>query len=128
MTVYEKIDAQVEGKEYTPVWGVAQQLKDILRGDPSLEGMVDKDLDVKGMSLADCEKKIKARADAIHKEKGLKGVCIPPQEAEKIIREFYGLPEMGTEKLPQAAGSAASPLTSAGAEGAEDVLDLADFF
>lgn len=127
MTVYEKIDAQVKGKEYTPVWGVAQQLKDILREDPSLEEIVDKDLDVQGMSLADCEKKIKARADAIHKEKGLKGVCIPPQEAEKIIREFYGLPD-AVEQLPQAAGSAASPLTSAGAEGAEDVLDLSEFF
>lgn len=119
MTVYEKIDAQVKGTEYTPVWGVAQQLKDILRADPSLEEIVDKDLEAKGMSVADCEKKIKARADAIHKEKKLKGVCIPPQEAEKIIREFYGLPEIGAAE-PEPAAPAA--------EDTGDGLDLSDFF
>lgn len=89
MTVYEKIDAQMQGKEYTPVWGVGQQLKDILR------------------------------ADAIHKEKGLKGVCIPPQEAEKIIREFYGLPEIGA--------AAPEPVVPA-SEDTGNALDLAEFF
>lgn len=119
MSVYEKIDAQCKGKEYTPVWGVGQQLKGILQADPSMEEIVDKDLDAKGMSLADCEKKIKARADEIHKTQKLKGVCIPPQEAEKIIREFYGLPE---------AGAPAPVQTEAATEDAGDVLDLSSFF
>lgn len=116
MTVYEKIDAQCKGKEYTPVWGVGQQLKDILRADSSLEEIVDKDLDVADLSLEKCEKKIKARADELHKTQNLRQVCIPPQEAEKIIREFYGLPLAG-ETTPE--------IPSAVAE--EDTLDFGDF-
>lgn len=119
MSVYDKIDAQCEGKEYTTAWGVGQQLKDILRGDPSLEDIVDKDLDVAEMSLEKCEKKIKARADELHKAHNLKQVCIPPQEAEKIIREFYGLPLAGAAPAP---APAPAPVTVE-----EDTLDFGDF-
>lgn len=92
MTVYDKIAAQQKGHESTDIWMVGQQLKDILRGDPALVEIVDKDLDVKEMSLANAAKKIKAWADEQHKKTNGSCVCVPPDVAEGIIREFYGLP------------------------------------
>lgn len=106
MTVYEKIAAQQKGHENTDIWMVGQQLKDILRGDPTLEKIVDKDLDVKDMSLANAAKKIKAWADEQHKKNRGSCVCVPPDVAEGIIREFYGLPACGTSE-PAAATVAA---------------------
>lgn len=101
---------QQQPKERTPVWMVGEQLKDMLREEPHLAELVVQDLEQKGMSLAECEKKIKAFAD-----KGKSGgfSCVIPAEAERIIREFYGLPERGTtpeQKTPSG-----------------KVLDLADF-
>ena len=74
MSAFEKITAQQQGKEHTPVWMVGQQLKDMLQDDPTLEEILDKDLDVKGMALADCAAKIKAFADEYHRK--IKGNCI----------------------------------------------------
>ena len=90
MTVFEKIEAQQKGKENTAPWAVGEQLKDICRSDPECAALVDKDLDNPSMSLVEAEKKIKAWAD-----KNKSGGCavVPPNVAEKIIREFYGLPE-----------------------------------
>lgn len=116
MKVFEKIEAQQKGKEYTDAWGVGQQLKDILHNDSSLEEIVDKDLDAQGMSLVDCAKKIKAWAEEQHKKTNTKCVCVPPEVAEKIIRDFYGLPEAGMQKPGPAAPAVA------------DVLDLSTFF
>lgn len=95
MTAIEKIEAQQKGKNLTDVWMVGEQLKDILRADPSLEELISTDLDVKDMSLADCAGKIKTWADT--QKSKIKGrcVCVPPNVAEGIIREFYGLPEAG---------------------------------
>lgn len=107
MNVFEKIAAQ-QGKERTAVWMVGEQLKDIIRDDPRLQELVDKDLDVEGMSLAECEKKIKAHADK-HKTGGF--ACVTPIEAEEIIRDFYGLGRPGDK--PRGEGR---------------VLNLADFF
>ena len=95
MDVFEKITALQMGKEGTAPWMVGEQLKDICRREPECAELVEKDLDVKGMGLADCEKKIKAYADS-HK----KGNCaaVPPNVAEDIIRKFYGLPDRREEK------------------------------
>ena len=82
-----KITAQ-QGNERTPVWMVGEQLKDICRNEPQSAELVAQDLDVPEMSLVNCEKKIKAFADS-HKQGGFS--CVVPAEAEKIIREFYGL-------------------------------------
>lgn len=98
MTVYEKIAAQQKGHEHTDIWMVGQQLKDILHGDPALEEIVDKDLDVKEMSLSNAAKKIKAFADEQHKKTKGSCVCVPPDVAEGIIREFYGLPACGASE------------------------------
>ena len=91
MTVFEKIEAQQKGKENTAPWMVGEQLKDICRSDPHCAELVDKDLDNTAMSIVEAEKKIKAWAD-----KNKQGGCavVPPNMAEKVIREFYGLPEV----------------------------------
>lgn len=92
----EKITAQ-QPKERTPVWMVGEQLKDMLRAEPHLAELVAQDLDVPELSLAQCEKKIKAFADA-HKKGGFS--CVIPSEAERIIREFYGLPDRQEAVVP----------------------------
>lgn len=91
-----KITTQ-QPKERTPVWMVGEQLKDMLRVEPHLADIVAQDLDVKEMSLAECEKKIKAFAD---KHKTGSFSCVIPSEAERIIREFYGLPARGEAEEP----------------------------
>ncbi|MGM9626928.1 MAG: hypothetical protein ACI3V4_02375 [Faecousia sp.] len=117
MSVYEKIEAQQKGHENTDIWMVGQQLKDILRGDPTMEEIVDKDLDGKDMSLASAARKIKAWADEQHKTARGNCVCVPPNVAEGIIREFYGLPGcVASEKQP-----------TAPAPDEDDLPDFADF-
>ena len=112
MNVYEKIEAQTKGKDFTDVWMVGRQLADIIRGKGELEEIVDKDLDVPGMGLADCAKKIKVWADEKQKELKTKCVCVPPEIADGIIRKFYGLPD------------AVAPAMT---EPVEDDFDFADF-
>ncbi len=116
MNVFEKIEAQQKGKEYTAPWMVGEQLKEICRREPHAAELVDKDLDVKEMSLEACEKKIKAWADA-HK-KGA-SACVPPNVAEDIIREFYGIPSPH-----QSASQTASPQGEA--FGGDEIIDFAD--
>lgn len=113
MDVFEKIIALQKGKEGTAPWMVGEQLKDICRREPECAELVEKDLDVKGMGLEDCEKKIKAYADG-HK----KGNCavVPPNVAEEIIRKFYGLPDRREEKAEVPAQAQPSGF-----------IDLADF-
>ena len=115
VSVFEKIEAQQKGKENTVPWMVGEQLKDICRREPLATELVEKDLDVKEMSLVECEKKIKAYADS-HK----KGSCavVPPNVAEKIIRKFYGIPEAGKDS--------STPLRSAQND-TNGVINFADF-
>lgn len=124
--VIEAITAQ-QPKEENAVWMVGEQLKDMVRREPQLAEIVLRDLDVPEMSLANCEKKIKAWADQ-HKVGNF--ACVTPIRAEKIIREFYkvnaveggregglghGLAEWGTEpaERPDTGGK---------------FIDLTDFF
>lgn len=93
MDVFEQIRAQ-QGAERTLVWMVGEQLADIIRHDERAQEIVSRDLDQSGMSLADCEKKIKAFAD---KHKTGNFACVIPSEAERIIREFYGITEAQTD-------------------------------
>ena len=108
MTVFEKIAAQ-QGKERTAVWMVGEQLKEICEREPRAAELVEQDLENPEMSLANCEKKIKAFAD---KHKTGNFACVIPSEAEKIIREFYGL-DKPEEKAKQLAPGG--------------IIDLADF-
>ena len=107
MSVFDMIRAQ-QGQERTAVWMVGEQLMDILRREPELQEIAEQDLQREGMTLADCEKKIKSYAD---KHKTGNFACVGPAEAENIIREFYGLHH-----------SAAAPARERGI-----VVDLADF-
>ena len=89
MTVFEKIEAQ-QAKENgrTDAWMVGEQLKDICRAEPRSAELIEKDLDVKEMDLRSAAKKIKAFADS-HKTGNF--ACVTPAEADRILREFYGL-------------------------------------
>ena len=113
MTCLEKITAAQKGLEGTDAFMAGEQLKEICR-DAACAELVAKDLETKGMGLKDCAAKIKAYADA-HRKKGTNFSFVSPTDAEKIIREFYGLPGRATEppKEPEKAAS--------------DFLDLEDF-
>ena len=113
--VFDKIEAQQKGKEGTAPWMVGEQLKDICRNEPTCAELVDKDLDIKEMSLEACEKKIKAFAD---KNKKGNFACVTPIQAEKIIREFYGLPER--EEKPERVSAEA-------AQSSGKIIDISDF-
>ena len=96
MTVFEKISAQ-QGAERTAVWMVGEQLKDMIKYDARAQEIVSQDLDIPEMSLAECEKKIKAYAD---KHKTGNFSCVTPIEAENIIREFYGITNVSASSDP----------------------------
>lgn len=84
-----KIEKQRNGKENTAVWMVGEQLLDIAAREPKSLELLKKDLDVKEMSLEKAEAQIKSWAD---KQKRVGNcVCVPPNVAEGILREFYGL-------------------------------------
>ena len=122
MSAIEKIRAQQAGKESTDVWMVGHQLKDILREDPSLEEILDTDLDVEEMSLTHCAGKIKEYADELHRKQKGSCVCVTPDVAEGIIRKFYGLPDaVGTDPEP-APAPAAPPVVEE-----EDVFEFSNF-
>lgn len=95
-------------------WMVGEQLKDICRMEPNSAELIAQDLENASMSISEAEKKIKAFADA-HKTGNFS--CVPPAEADRILREFYGLPAAGTPTqapVPEQAG--------------DKVLRLEDFF
>lgn len=112
-TALEKITAQ-QPEQRDAVWMVGEQLKDILRAEPHLAELVEQDLEGEEMALAACEEKIRAFAN---KHRTGNFACVIPSEAERIIREFYGLP---------AAGEA--PPEPVPAPEADNVLRLEDFF
>ena len=95
MTVFEKIEAQQKGKENTDIWMVGEQLKDICRTDPACATIVAEDLENKAMSIELAARKIKEYADGQKRKQKGNCVCVPPNVAEGIIREFYGLPAAG---------------------------------
>lgn len=100
----EAIEAQIKGKENKPEWCVGHQIIDICKETPEYAEIVLKDLDNKEMSVSACEKKIK---DAAKKNGGFCG----PEQADKIIRDFYGLGAADAKPAKQSA----------------PVLDLASF-
>ena len=104
MSAIKKIEAQQVGLENTPAWMVGEQLKDILRREPWNEELLAQDLDVKEMSLQKAAAQIKAYADKQPRKGSC--VCVPPNVAEKILREFYGLSEVApNETTKSTAGS-----------------------
>lgn len=103
MTVFEKIESQQKGHEGTVGWCVGKTLKEICAADPDCARIVAEDLENPSMSIHECAKKNKANADenfnklcAENRKNNVKTrvecVDVPPEEEERIIREFYGLP------------------------------------
>lgn len=127
MSILEKALSAIEAqqpKERTAVWMVGEQLKDVLRAEPHLAEIVEQDLSKKAMSLTECEKKIKAYADQ-HKTGNF--ACVIPSEAERIIREFYGLPARGESQTaapaaPEPQPKEETPVISDG------LIDLSAYF
>lgn len=104
-------EQQSKVKQYTAPWMVAEQLKDICREEPASAELIAQDLENENMSIVEAEKKIKAFAD---KHKTGNFSCVPPAEADRILREFYGLHKSGEPE----------PVT----EKKGNVLNLADFW
>ncbi len=94
-SVIAKIEVQQEKCKNEAAFCVGEQLKDMARSDTAVAELLDKDLDVEDMSITNAEKKIKEYADS-HRS----GNCgfVPPKEADRILREFYGLPGMDDVK------------------------------
>ena len=114
MSVQEEAIRAIEAqqaavKERSPQWMVGEQLKDICRREPRSAELLAQDLAVEDMSITKAEQKIKAFAD---KHKTGNFACVTPVEADRILREFYGLPAAG------------EPVQTINAGG---VIDLADF-
>ena len=82
-------EQQSKVKERSPQWMVAQQLMDLVRAEPQCAELLAQDLEVEAMSITEAEKKIKAFADS-HKTGNFS--CVTPEESDRILREFYGLP------------------------------------
>ena len=76
----------------------ARQIWDICRSNDDWCKIVAEDLDNPEMSVQKCEDTIREAANKKHKKLGGNGAAISPDEAENIIRKFYGLPE---RELPE---------------------------
>ena len=99
--VLAAIEAQQQKhKQGSAPWCVGEQLQDMLRAEPDLATLVEQDLAQPGMDLAKCELKIRDFAGK-HKD-GNVGFC-GPADAERIIREFYGLPPRGEAPAQESA-------------------------
>ena len=116
------IDGQRKGHEDEPMWMVGQQLLDMAAADPqkTLE-LLKQDHTVSGMGLKDAAGALKAYADKKHKGRG--GFCIPPHLSDKILRDFYKLPEMEFEVRQQTPEQFREEVAASPSFG----LNLADF-
>ena len=95
----DRLTEQQQGlSENDKVYWVAEQIKDICKESETNAELVFQDLENEQMSVKAVEKKIEAYAKQ-------HGGCTPPQVADKIIRDFYGLPPKGevvaTESAPK---------------------------
>lgn len=110
--VIKKIEAQQSKlKPGETAFYVGEQLKDICRTVPKQAELIFHDLDNPEMSIVKAEEKI-AKYASEHRQ-GKTGCC-PPQEADRILREFYGLAPASGSSVVEAEKS--------------DIIDLADFF
>lgn len=85
--VLQAIEEQQKKLIDGPAFWVGEQLKDILRETPAAAKIVLEDFSA-GHKVAECEKQIRAYAD---KHRHGSAGCCPPQEADRIIREFFGI-------------------------------------
>ncbi len=93
-----------------PVWMCGEQLLEMIAQDEDATKLVLDDLTHGGMSLEKCEKKIREFARG-------HGGCCTGAESEKIIREYFGLPD--AQRAPE---------QEQPEKPADDVIDLEAFF
>ena len=94
-----------------PVWMCGEQLLEMIAADEAAAKLVLDDLKHGGMSLKGCEAKIRAFANK-------NGSCCTGAEAEKIIREYFGLQKAeAARQEPEMATATAA-----------DIINLEDFF
>ena len=89
-----------------------EQLKEMCRREPAWAEIIAQDLEHGGLTIREAERRIKAFAD---KHKIGNFSCVLPNEAEKILREYFGLPD--PDELP-------APETPE----RDDAVRLEDFF
>lgn len=85
------IAEQQKGQENKPRFMIGEQLKEIAEREPKSAEVLEEDLKIKEMSLEAAERKLQEYADKNHGKE--KTFCITPLVAERILREFYGLPK-----------------------------------
>ncbi len=106
-----KIEAQqAELEDDTPEYMIGEQLKYIASREPQAASILNNDIELKEMNLSAAAAEFQKYSDK-HKDKKDKCFCITPRVAEKILRDFYHIPEPTEEKQ----------------EAASEMLDLADF-
>lgn len=91
----EKIKEQQRGEsQYSPERMLGNQLIGMLMRCPEAAQVVLTDLEGESMSIQSCAVKLKTHADEIHKKEKGNVVAISPEEAAKIIADFYGITEL----------------------------------
>lgn len=105
------IAEQQKGHENEPLYMVGMQLLDIAEKEPASAELLEADLQTSGMGLADAANILKIYADKHHGAK--RCFCITPIVAEKLLREFYKLPDRA-EAEPQQAKAKTEADTSSG--------------
>ena len=86
---------QAKVREHSHQWLVGEQLKDICRMEPRSAELIAQDLQVEEMGIVKAEQKIAAFARK-------HGGCASGIEADRILREFYGLPASAGAVAPSA--------------------------
>ena len=91
----EKIKEQQCGENtHSQARMLGNQLMGMLMRCPDAAQVVLTDLEGESMSIQHCAAKLKAHADEIHKKEKGNVVAISPEEAAKIIADFYGITEL----------------------------------
>lgn len=117
MTKLETLIAdQQRGHEGKPRYMIGEQLKEIAARSAFISDLLEHDLEVPEMSLEAAERKLQEYADKNHGS--ARSFCITPDVAEKILREFYHLPE---------ADDLAQPGAVPAGQPSQIHVDLADF-
>ena len=86
----DKIRSQQKGHKNDPVFMIGEQLLEIAGSEPLSAQLIEKDLDVPEMSLSAAARHLQSYADSNHGK--AKCFCITPSVADRLLREFYGLP------------------------------------
>ena len=102
----ELIRAQQKGHENAPRFMIGEQLLEIAGREPFSEELLERDLQIKEMTLEAAEKHFQEYADKNHKN--ARPFCITPKTAEELLRKFYGLPA-ADEAAGSASGTAPQP-------------------